>query len=127
LEEYVVLAGISSEEEKISAYDAANVVVIPSCSDMVEAFSLVASEAWSRGKPVVASRVGALRYRVKPGVNGYLAEPNNPRDLAEKILRASGMKVKTIPSDVCMWKDVCQRFEQLYEDVVASSVKNRFF
>lgn len=60
LEKCVIFTGILLEEEKISAYDAANVVVIPSCSDFVEALSLVASEAWARGKPVVASNIGAL-------------------------------------------------------------------
>jgi len=120
LEKHVIFTGILSEEEKISAYDAANVVVVPSCNDLVEAFSLVASEAWARGKPVVASDIGALRYRVVPEKNGCLAEPNDPRDLAEKILKALELKVTKIPDDVCSWKVVAKNFEQLYENVIAS-------
>jgi len=123
LERHVIFTGILSEEEKISAYDAADVVVIPSCTDCVEAFSLVASEAWARGKPVVASNIGALRYRVKPGINGYLTKPNHPRDLAKKTLEALDMKVKKISSDVRSWEVVAKNFEQLYEKVVASKAK----
>jgi len=122
LEDHVTFAGVVTESEKISAYDAAQLVAIPSCGDSVEAFSLVASEAWARGKPVVASNVGALRCRVKPGINGYLAEPNSPNDLAKKILRAFDMRVKEVPSDVCDWKHVAKMFEQLYRRVMSSLI-----
>jgi glycosyltransferase involved in cell wall biosynthesis len=125
LEKYILFTGILSEEEKISAYDAAKVVVIPSCSDFVEAFSLVASEAWARGKTVVASNVGALRYRVKAGINGYLVEPDNPIDLAGKILQALDMKIKAVPNDVCSWKDIAEKFEQLYRTVITSRYKHK--
>lgn len=120
IEKYVTLTGQVDEKEKLRLYDIADTVVIPSLRDSVEAYSLVASEAWARGKPVVASNVGALKYRVNPQINGYLAEPNNPMDLAEKTLKALDMKVKKIPSDVCSWKVVAKNFEQLYENIVAS-------
>jgi len=121
LQKHVIFTGVLSEEEKISAYDAADVVVIPSCIDLVEAFSLVASEAWARCKPVVASRIGALKYRVEPKVNGYLAEPNNPRDFAERITMAFGMNPRHIPEDVCSWKAVAESFEQLYEHILSNA------
>lgn len=118
LKKHVQFVGILSEKEKISAYDAAKVVVVPSCSDFVEAFSLVASEAWARGKPVVASNIGALRYRVVPKKNGFLVPPNNPQCLAENILNAFELKLTQIPKDVCKWDFVAKNFEQLYDDCV---------
>ena len=82
--------------------DLSDLIVIPSLSDIVEAYSLVASEAWARGKWVIASNVGALKYRVKDGVNGYLCRPGDPIDLADKILKSpknSGV-LRPLPDDV---------------------------
>lgn len=59
---------------------------------------------------------------MKPAINGYLAQPKNSKDLGEKILKAFDMKVKKIPSDVCSWKSVAKKFEQLYENVFAARV-----
>lgn len=117
LQKRVIFTGLLSEDEKVSAYDAAEVVAIPSCNDIVEAFSLVASEAWARHRPVVGSRIGALKYRIEPNVNGYLAKPNDPKDLADKIIMAFGMNPKSIPADVLSWKPVAKSFEQLYKQI----------
>ena len=59
--------------------------VIPSLYDYVEVFSLVTSEAWARRKPVIASKVGELKFRVKHGINGLLIEPGNPKTLAKAL------------------------------------------
>ena len=42
-------------------------------------------EAMAAGKPVVATKVGGVPELVKEGVTGFLAEPNNHYDVAEKI------------------------------------------
>ena len=73
--DHVTLLGFVSEGKKIQLYDGANVVVIPSLFDWVEAYSNVASEAWFRNKKVVASKVGALKYRVRENDKGYLLCP----------------------------------------------------
>jgi glycosyltransferase involved in cell wall biosynthesis len=44
-------------------------------------------EALCRGRPVVASRVGGIRDVVEDGVNGILAEPQRPAELAEALAR----------------------------------------
>jgi glycosyltransferase involved in cell wall biosynthesis len=93
----------------------ADVVVIPSLSDIVEAYSIVASEAWARKKPVVAYSVGALKYRVKNGINGYLARPMDQKELAEKIAMALSKSLKfRLPSDVWSWNEVAGQFRQKY-------------
>ncbi|RKY79558.1 hypothetical protein DRQ12_03535 [candidate division KSB1 bacterium] len=46
-------------------------------------------EAMAMGKRVVACRTGAIPEIIDSGENGYLFEPNNASDLAEKILLAS--------------------------------------
>jgi glycosyltransferase involved in cell wall biosynthesis len=83
----VVFTGFVSEEVKISALDASTALILPSISNYVEAFSLVVTEAWARGKPVVASAVGEIPYRVRHMVNGLLVPPRNPNALADAILQ----------------------------------------
>jgi glycosyltransferase involved in cell wall biosynthesis len=83
----VVFTGFVSEEVKISAIDASTALVLPSISNYVEVFSLAITEAWARGKPVVASAVGEVPYRVRHMVNGLLVPPRNPKALAEAILQ----------------------------------------
>jgi glycosyltransferase involved in cell wall biosynthesis len=83
----VVFSGFVSEEMKIGALDASTALVLPSISNYVEAFSLAITEAWARGKPVVASAVGEIPYRVRHMVNGLLVPPKNPKALADAILQ----------------------------------------
>lgn len=50
-----------------------------------ENFPLVIREAYACGKPVIASRLGAMAKLVEDGRTGLLFEPGNPEDLADKI------------------------------------------
>ena len=83
----VVFTGFVSEEVKISALDASTALVLPSISNYVEAFSLAITEAWARSKPVVASTVGEVPYRVRHMVNGLLVPPRDSKALADAILQ----------------------------------------
>ncbi len=47
-----------------------------------EPFGMVVLEAWARGRAVVAHRIGALPEIITDGVNGFLANPHDPDDLA---------------------------------------------
>ena len=51
----------------------ADVVVVPSL--WYETFAMVVSEAFALGRPVVASRIGAMAERVRHGIDGILVEP----------------------------------------------------
>jgi glycosyltransferase involved in cell wall biosynthesis len=83
----VAFTGFVSEEVKIGALDASTALVLPSVSNYVEAFSLAITEAWARGKPVAASAVGEVPYRVRHMVNGLLVPPRNPKALADAMLQ----------------------------------------
>ena len=50
-----------------------------------EAFGLTLIEAMASGKPVVASRSGAVPEIIQHGVNGWLVPPNDPVAMAEGI------------------------------------------
>ena len=52
-----------------------------------ETYSLAAREAWSRGIPVLASRLGALQDAVDEGGNGFLFRHDAPQELATALKR----------------------------------------
>jgi glycosyltransferase involved in cell wall biosynthesis len=82
----VLFTGFVDEDTKIGAIDASTALALPSVSNYVEVFSLAITEAWAREKPVIASAVGEIPYRVKHMVNGLLVPPRNPAALAETIV-----------------------------------------
>lgn len=53
-----------------------------------EGFGIAAHEALTAGLPVLASRVGELAFSVRPGVNGWLAEADDPAALASALHNA---------------------------------------
>jgi glycosyltransferase involved in cell wall biosynthesis len=69
-------------EDPYSAMSEADIVLV--CSRK-EAFGRVALEAMLLGKPVVASNAGGLPEIVRDGSTGFLYEPRNPKDLADKV------------------------------------------
>lgn len=56
-------------------------------SECYENFPRVVIEAFAKGTPVVASRLGAMAEIVHEGSTGALFEPGNPADLAAKVHR----------------------------------------
>jgi glycosyltransferase involved in cell wall biosynthesis len=66
------------------ALDAATVLVLPSRS---EGMGRVLVEAFCRGRPAVASRVGGIVDLVRDGENGILVPPRNPQSLADALYR----------------------------------------
>lgn len=65
-------------------YSLADIVIIPSI--VPETFSVVLLEASLSKKITICSRIGALEERVVDNKTGFLVEPNNPNELADKIL-----------------------------------------
>jgi glycosyltransferase involved in cell wall biosynthesis len=82
--ELVAFMGKLSNFQVRKVYDDAFCVVIP--SKYVENCSIVGIEAMSKGKVIIASRIGGLPDLVEDNETGFLAEPNDPDDLAKKIM-----------------------------------------
>jgi glycosyltransferase involved in cell wall biosynthesis len=76
--------GYVSDEELRAALTRATVFAIPSIAELQ---SIATMEAMASGLPVVAANAMALPHLVHDGENGYLFEPGNPDDLAEKLTR----------------------------------------
>lgn len=84
----VELAGFYRPDEVGETLKGVDLVLIPSFFE--ESYSLVASECWAHGIPVLCSRSGALGERVKPGVNGWLAPDMKPESWAKALARILG-------------------------------------
>ncbi len=84
LRERVVFVGRVPSRELQSYYAACDLFVLPSISRL-EAFGIAALEAMASGKPVVVSDVPGIREVIADGVDGLLADPMNPEDIAGKM------------------------------------------
>lgn len=76
------LGRIDNDVDLATLYSAVDVMVVPSRQ---EAFGQTASEAMACGTPVVAFGATGLLDIVDHRINGYLAQPFNPTDLANGI------------------------------------------
>ncbi len=66
-----------------AAYASLDISVLPSA--LPEPFGGVVIESMAFAKPVIGTNIGGTREQVEDGVTGFLIEPNDPSDLAEKI------------------------------------------
>jgi glycosyltransferase involved in cell wall biosynthesis/ubiquinone/menaquinone biosynthesis C-methylase UbiE len=81
----VSLGQLSSDEDIIVAYSAADLFILPSLEDNLPNTLL---EAMSCGTPVIASNVGGIPELVVDGVTGYLTLAGSAQHLGETILSA---------------------------------------
>lgn len=84
IQDQVIFTSAIEINELPKYYNLADVLVLPSV-DKSEAFGIVLIEAMSCGKPVIASNLPGVRSVVNNGENGFLVEPKNVDQLAEKI------------------------------------------
>lgn len=80
-------AGQLSHNELIQNLKKSYALIFPSVC--FEGMPLTIMEAFACGKPVIASRLGAMEELITEGYNGLLFEPGNPEELAQKINRAA--------------------------------------
>jgi len=79
----VEFLGLLPHVEAVQWLQNARFLVLPSI--VYESFPLTIREAFACGKPVVASRLGAMAAIIEDGKTGLLFEPGNPDDLAAKV------------------------------------------
>ncbi len=78
----VTFTGYLSDDELRKAYSRATVLAMPSIAELQ---SIVTMEAMASALPVVAADAMALPHLVHDGENGYLFEPGNAQELADKL------------------------------------------
>ena len=130
-----ILPGMRNDNpELIQAFHACDVFVLPS---MHEPFGIVVLEAWSSGKPVIASRVGGLQALVRDGETGFFIDPNAGDaaiDLAAKLNRfatepelknkigAAGLREAKSKYD---WTQIGRQLEILYQRAEENCAKRK--
>jgi L-malate glycosyltransferase len=123
LQDNVVFAGFRTDAPRIIA--AADVFVLPS---LYEGLPIAMLEAMALGRPVVASRVGGVPQVISDGIDGFLVDPLEPGQLAEKVLavlhdpklqqKLSTNAVKTVREHFSVERMVAS-IESLYASVLA--------
>jgi len=119
-----ILPGLRNDDpELVDAFHACDVFALPS---MHEPFGIVVLEAWSAGRPVIASAVGGLQALVRDEKTGLMFDPNatDAADtLAQAILRlrdsrgfAAGLGEagKAEARTGYDWSAIHQRLESIY-------------
>jgi len=83
LNNYITFFGKASDEDLILAYNACDIFVLPSLAELE---GMVVLEAMSCGKPIVIANAEGSASTYFVDGNGFLFEPENENDLAEKTL-----------------------------------------
>ena len=81
IEKNIIFAGFRDDLDKI--FPCLYMVVHPA---LMEGLGVSLLQAQAAGIPVVATSVGGIPEIIKNGFNGYLVSPNDPYELAHKIL-----------------------------------------
>ena len=115
----VRFAGARPHHEMPLWFAAADVAVLPSRS---EGWPTVVVEALASGRPVVATRVGAVPEMLRNGENGFVVEPAEPDLLAEALTAALEREwdaeeiARSAP--LLTWEEVAKRLASIYQEVV---------
>ncbi len=116
------MLGAKKHHEIIEYYSASDMSILPS---LMEATSISGLEAMGASLPLVGTRVGGIPELIKEGINGYLCEPKNPKDLAEKIdmllsqdLKAMGKKSLEFVEKEFDWNVIARTTLLAYKGIV---------
>ena len=97
LQDHVVFAGSQS---RIAEVYACGHVLVSGNRSKPEAFGRSMAEALAMECPVIATRCGGALDIVREGLNGWLVEPGDAEQLAERLLRASRTSFTGLREDV---------------------------
>ncbi|QLE51298.1 glycosyltransferase [Nostoc sp. C057] len=78
------LGYVSGDRMKSIAYSAADVFIFPTRADNLP---LVLQESMACGTPMVSFKVGGVPDLVRPGITGYLAQPEDTQDFCNGIVQ----------------------------------------
>lgn len=119
----ITFVGRVSNKDVPKYMASSDVFVLPSLS---EGFPNVILEAMASGLPIVATKIRGLPEIICEGINGYLVEPKNSGEIAEKIIYlvnnievAHSMSENNI-RDVKQyaWENVVKKLEDVYSECI---------
>jgi glycosyltransferase involved in cell wall biosynthesis len=116
------MLGAKNHDEIIPYYSAADFSILPS---LMEATSISGLEAMATSLPLVGTGVGGIPDLIEEGKNGFLCNPADDEDLAEKIntlldvdLKAFGAHSRQMVENGFVWPQIAGRTLKAYETVV---------
>ena len=101
-------------------------------SSASEGFSNAVLEYMAAGRPVVATRVGGIEEAVRDGYNGFIVDPGDYVQMAERIVlllenpgraREMGKRSRDIAVGRFSRRRQVERVEHLYQDLLAARVR----
>lgn len=129
LEDSVQFIGRRGRETLKYFYNAADIFVT---TPWYEPFGITPLESMACGTPVVGSEVGGIKYTVLDGKTGYLVSPNDPENLAQKLVDL--LKNRRISSffrengisrvnSIFTWEKVASSISKVYERVLVGDIQ----
>jgi len=104
-------------------YSACDIFVLPSFE---EGQGVVLLEAMASGKPLIGSNVGGIPMQIRDGWNGFLVEPKNEKQLADKIKYLvdneeervkMGENSRKLAKEDFDWRKISKRYLKVYEEI----------
>ena len=117
-----IFLGNKRHDEIVDYYSGADLSVLPS---LMEATSISGLEAMAAGLPLVGTDVGGIPELIKNGINGYLCNPADPKDLAKNINRilkddyqAYGKNSRRMVKEHFDWSKIAKRTHDAYSTII---------
>ena len=116
--------GIIANKQKLDEFSKFSFLVLPSLNEHAP---IVISEAFAAGRPVIASNVGGIPYMVDDKKNGFLIDPKNERDIADKIIyflknpgisKSMGSNGKKYAIKNNSLKTVVKKYKNAFEEIM---------
>lgn len=103
-------------------YRECDVYVQPS---IIEPYGIAVLEAMACGKPVIGTRVGGMLDTVKDGETGFLVEPGNAEEIADRIMSLRyenkrmkmGIRAREWVVENFEWTVIGKRYQEVIEDL----------
>jgi glycosyltransferase involved in cell wall biosynthesis len=105
-------------------YSVCDIFVLPS---LEEGFGMVLTAAMAAGKPLIGTRVGGISMQIIDNWNGFLIDPMNEDQMAERIAyliinenvrKAMGENSKIFAEKNFSWKIISEQYLKLYDEVL---------
>jgi len=131
LKQNVVFVGKVMNEDVPEYMVASDIFVLSSLS---EGLPVTILEAMASGLPIIATKVRGLSEIIKEGENGFLVKPEDPDEIAEKILLiiqndklrkeiSDNNKKKAKEYD---WENIIEKIEKIYSKVIKNFNKRTY-
>ena len=121
LEQNVRLTGALPLDDLRKLHVACDIFVLPSLTEAMPTASL---EAMASGKPVIGTKVGGIPMQIQDGKSGFLIDPADERQLAERIkhlidnpskAKEMGAYGRKIAEEKFDWAIIAERLLQVYQ------------